>query len=182
VTELSGESGLHDEHGRQAAIAERGRVPPTWGSLPRRAKAFRIAHLAWGIAALRALAHIWTCAIMRRRDRHLWASVAFLLVQGAALVIGRGDCPFGPFQRRLGDPVPMFELLLPPRAAKAAIPVLLLVTVAGMVAVVLRPPRTGAYPWMARRHPAGDSSGPGASSAKSGRGPTGSPICSTATR
>lgn len=77
---------------------------------------------------------------MRRWDRYLWASVVFLLVQGVFLLIGRGNCPFGPFQRRLGDPVPMFELVLPPRAAKAAIPVLLVVSVAGMVAAALRRP------------------------------------------
>jgi hypothetical protein len=116
---------------------------PAWGSLPPRAKAFRIAHVVWGVVALGALAHIWTSAIMRRRGRSLWASVAFLLVQGVALLIGRGDCPFGPFQRRLGDPVPMFELVLPPRAAKAAIPLLLVVVIGGMALVVLRPPRSG---------------------------------------
>lgn len=114
---------------------------PRWESLPLRARAFRVAHVAWGIVALSALARIWTCAVTRRRGRLLWASVAFLLTQGGALLAGRGDCPFGPFQRRLGDPVPMFELALPPRAAKAAIPILFVVTVAGMVAVVLRPPR-----------------------------------------
>jgi hypothetical protein len=104
-----------------------------------------LAHITWGGVALSGLAYIWTCAITRRRDRYLWASIAFLLVQGLALVIGRGDCPFGPFQRRLGDPVPMFELALPPRAAKAAIPVLLVVAIAGIGAVVMRPPRpTGA--------------------------------------
>ncbi len=113
----------------------------SWQALPRRARAFRIAHVAWGIVALVALAHVWECAIKRRRDRPLWASMAFLLVQGMALLIGRGDCPFGPFQRRLGDPVPMFELVLPPRAAKAAIPVLAVVAVAGIVSVLLRPPR-----------------------------------------
>jgi hypothetical protein len=36
-----------------------------------------------------------------------------------------------PVQRRLGDPVPMFELVLPPRAAKAAVPVLAGVAIAG---------------------------------------------------
>ena len=124
-----------------------GRGPrPTWGSLSPSAKAFRIAHAAWGIVALNALAYIWTCAVTRRRDRYLRASMAFLLVQGLALSIGRGDCPCGPFQRELGDPVPMFELVLPPRAAKAAIPILFLVTVAGMAAVLLRPPRTGRSP------------------------------------
>ncbi len=39
-----------------------------------------------------------------------------------------------------GDPVPFFELVLPPRAAKAAIPVLAGVSVAGVVALVLRRP------------------------------------------
>jgi hypothetical protein len=34
----------------------------------------------------------------------------------------------------------MFELFLPPRAAKAAIPILTLVTIAGFVAVAARPP------------------------------------------
>ena len=113
---------------------------PAWASLPLRARLFRVAHVAWGAVALTGLAYIWTCAIVRRRDRYLWAAVVFLLVQGVFLVIGRGNCPFGPFQRRLGDPVPMFELVLPPRAAKAAIPVLLVVSVAGMVAAALRRP------------------------------------------
>src|SRR5688500_1914133 len=82
-----------------------GPTRPAWRSLPRRAKAFRLAHITWGGFALSGLGYIWACAMVRRRDRYLWASITFLLVQGLALVIGRGDCPFGPFQRRLGDPV-----------------------------------------------------------------------------
>jgi hypothetical protein len=93
-----------------------------------------------------ALARIWVSAVSRRRDAADWAAVGFLLVQGVALVVGRGDCPFGPFQRRLGDPVPMFELVLPPRAAKAAIPVLLAISVAGMAALALRRPAGGPEP------------------------------------
>jgi hypothetical protein len=113
---------------------------PSWTELPYRALVFRVAHLLWGIVELGALAEVWRSALLRRRSRYLWPSMAFLLMQGAALVVGRGNCPFGPFQRQLGDPVPMFELVLPPRAAKAAIPVLFTVAVAGMVAVLLRPP------------------------------------------
>lgn len=66
--------------------------------------------------------------------------VGFMLIQGGGLVIGRGDCPLGPFQRTLGDPVPLFELVLPRRAAKAAVPVLAMVTIAGLILVALRPP------------------------------------------
>jgi hypothetical protein len=64
-----------------------------------------------------------------------------LLFEGGALIVGRGNCPFGPLQTRLGDPVPMFELLLPPRAAKAAVPILAGITIAGFAALLVRGPR-----------------------------------------
>ena len=98
------------------------------------------------MVSLAALGWIWQSALRRRRDRFLAASIAFLSVEGVALVIGRGNCPFGPFQARLSDPVPLFELVLPPRAAKAAIPVLAVVTLAGMALALLPVPvrrRTG---------------------------------------
>jgi hypothetical protein len=118
----------------------------TWSDLPPGAKSFRIAHAVWGVAGMASLGYVWLSAMRRRRDRLLAACVAFLTVEGVALVIGRGDCPFGPLQSRLGDPVPMFELVLPPRAAKAAIPALTAVTLAGFLAVTLRGPRSGGTP------------------------------------
>jgi hypothetical protein len=66
--------------------------------------------------------------------------VAFLLVEGGALVLGRGNCPVGPLQAEWGDPVPFFELVLRPGAAKAAVPVLAIVSVAGIAALVVRRP------------------------------------------
>jgi hypothetical protein len=119
------------------------RAVMTWSRLPVEAKAFRLAHIVWGVAGMAALGHIWVSALRRRRGRLLAASIGFLSVEGAALVVGRGDCPFGPFQARLGDPVPMFELVLPPRAARAAIPVLTAISLAGIVAVALRGPVRG---------------------------------------
>ena len=112
----------------------------TWSRLGRRARAWRLAHAGWSVAQLSALGYIWACAITRRRDRRLWASVTFLLLEGGALVVGRGSCPMGGRQAAWGDPVPFFELVLPPRAAKAAVPVLAAVSVAGVAAVALRSP------------------------------------------
>ena len=66
------------------------------------------------------------------------ASVALLSLEGLALVIGRGNCPSGPLQSRLGDPVPMFQLFLPLRAARAAVPVLVGLSLLGLVAVLGR--------------------------------------------
>ena len=97
-------------------------------------------HAAWSVAQLGGLGYIWACALTRRRSRRLWASVALLLAEGAALIVGRGNCPVGPLQETWGDPVPFFELVLPPRAAKAAIPALAVVSVAGVAALILRRP------------------------------------------
>jgi drug/metabolite transporter (DMT)-like permease len=110
----------------------------TWAQLSDAARAFRVAHAVWSVLGLASLAYIWASAVRRRRNRRTLAAMAFLSVEGAALVIGRGNCPFGPFQRTLGDPVPLFELVLPPRAAKAAVPVLAAVSLAGFAAVLLR--------------------------------------------
>ena len=92
---------------------------------------------------LASLGYVWGCALTGRRDRLLRAAVGLLGAEGAALIVGRGNCPLGPFQARLGDPVPLFELVLPPRAAKAAVPVLAAVAVAGIAAVGILPPADG---------------------------------------
>jgi hypothetical protein len=113
----------------------------SWATLGRRARLWRLLHATWSVAQLGCLGYIWACALTGRRNRPLWASVAFLLTEGAALVVGRGDCPVGQLQAEWGDPVPFFELVLPPRAAKAAVPVLAVVSVSAIVALALRPPR-----------------------------------------
>ena len=127
---------------------------PTWATLGRRARAWRIVHAGWSVAQLSCLGTVWVCALTGRRGPRLWASVAFLALEGGALVLGRGDCPVGQLQARWGDPVPFFELLLPPRAAKAAVPVLAVVSAAGIVALVLRRPGL-----VARARPAGRPAG-----------------------
>lgn len=113
-----------------------------WSSLGWRARTFRVVHAAWSVAGLASLAEIWACAMARRRDRRLWASVTFLSIEGAGLVIGRGSCPMGPKAEAWGDSVPFFELVLPPRAAKAAVPILTGVALGGLVALAIRPPVT----------------------------------------
>lgn len=55
-------------------------------------------------------------------------------------MIGRGNCPMGRVQEEWGDPVPFFELVLPPRAAKAAVPVLAGVALAAIAALAVRSP------------------------------------------
>jgi hypothetical protein len=84
-----------------------------WSELPPAAKAFRAAHATWDLVGIGSLGYTWLIALQRRRDRLLGASIAFLSVEGVALIVGRGNCPSGPFQRRLGDAVAALTTLMP---------------------------------------------------------------------
>ena len=110
-------------------------------SLSPGARAFRVAHAAISVAFLLAIAYVWWCAVTRRRDRALRFAVFALVTEGAVVTANHGDCPLGPLQARFGDPVPLFELILSPAAARRAVPALGLVTTAGLVLLARRPPR-----------------------------------------
>ena len=109
-------------------------------SLGRAARGSRVAHELIAVIDLGGLGSLWTCALTRRRDRLPHFSIKALLVEGVALVVGRGNCPLGPLQRKLGDPVPLFELVLPPRAARAAVPLLAAISAGGLALLAIRRP------------------------------------------
>jgi hypothetical protein len=64
--------------------------------------------------------------------------VVALAAEGVLVAANGGDCPLGPLQQRVGDPVPLFELVLPPRAARIAVPVLGAVAAGGFVLLATR--------------------------------------------
>jgi len=116
--------------------AQRGEHP----GLSRGALALRAGHTAIAVVDLAALGYVWTCALTGRRDRLLRGAIGALAAEGAGLVIGRGNCPLAPLQERLGDPMPLFELVLPPAWARRAVPILVGISVVGIV-LALRPVR-----------------------------------------
>lgn len=108
--------------------------------LSRGALALRTGHTAIAVVELSCLGYVWTCALTGRRDALLHGAISILAVEGVGLVIGRGNCPLGPLQQRLGDPVPLFELVLPPVWARRAVPILAAISGVG-IALALRPIR-----------------------------------------
>src|SRR4051812_33091328 len=106
--------------------------------LPPAARAFRAVHAVISVAFLTAIVHVWRCALTGRRDRWLRVAVVSLVGEGTVVAMNHGDCPLGPLQDRLGDPVPLFELVLSPRAARRAVPVLGLVATLGIILVAVR--------------------------------------------
>jgi hypothetical protein len=93
--------------------------------------AWRAGHGLIAAGFLSAIGYVWWCALGGRRGRFLPLAIAALVGEGALVVAIRGDCPLGPVGDRIGDPVPLFELLLPPRAARLAVPTLGVLTAAG---------------------------------------------------
>jgi hypothetical protein len=85
-----------------------------------------------------AIAYVWWCAVTGQRGRLLGLAITTLLSEGLLVVANDGDCPLGGLGARAGDPVPLFELVLSPRAAKRAVPVLGGVAAAGVALVGYR--------------------------------------------
>lgn len=108
--------------------------------LSRGAMALRAGHTGIAVVELACLGYVWACALTGRRDVLLRAAMGILVAEGVGLIVGRGNCPLGPLQRRLGDPVPLFELVLPPAWARRAVPILAGVSAVG-IALALRPAR-----------------------------------------
>jgi len=106
--------------------------------LSRAALAFRIFHAAIAVEQLLAIGYVWWCALIGRRGRLLRIAVATLVGEGVLVTANHGDCPLGGLQERLGDPVPLFELVLSPPAAKRAVPALGAIAAAGLGLLVAR--------------------------------------------
>jgi hypothetical protein len=116
----------------------RGLNPRPARKLSGAALAFRTFHAAIAVEQLLAIAYVWWCALSGRRGRLLRMAAASLIGEGVLIAANHGDCPLGGLQERLGDPVPLFELVLSPRAAKLAVPTLGAITTAGLVLLVVR--------------------------------------------
>jgi hypothetical protein len=99
---------------------------------------WRAGHAVIAVSFLFSIAYVWLCALTGRRGPLLHAAVAGLVAEGGLVAANHGDCPLGPLGDRVGDDVPLFELVLPPRAAKAAIPVLGTVAAAGIALLATR--------------------------------------------
>ncbi len=105
-----------------------------------RASALRAFHVGYAGLGLAAIGAVWTAAVTRRSNRYLVPSLTLVGFEALALLVGRGDCPLNPIQERLGDDVPIFELCLPAGPARNAIPVLAMVTTAGLTTLALNLP------------------------------------------
>jgi hypothetical protein len=100
--------------------------------------AWRAAHALIAVGFLTSIGHVWWCGLTGRKGPFLRPAVGALVAEGACVIGNHGDCPLGKLGDRVGDPVPLFELVLSPVAARRAVPALGAVTVAGFCLVGTR--------------------------------------------
>jgi hypothetical protein len=99
---------------------------------------WRTAHGLIAVAFLGSIGYVWWCALAGRRGRWLRPALGALVGEGVLVVANGGNCPLGPLGDRIGDPVPLFELVLSPRAARRAVPTLGAVTALGVAILAAR--------------------------------------------
>jgi len=83
---------------------------------------FRAFHAAIAVEMLLAIAYVWWYALSGRRRRLLHIAAASLIGEAMLISVNGGDFPLSGLQERLGEPVPLFERVVSPRAAKRAAP------------------------------------------------------------
>lgn len=115
---------------------------------------WRTAHGLIAFGFLASIGYVWWCALTGRRGRWLRPAVGALVGEGVLVVTNGGDCPLGPLCDRIGDPVPLFELVLSPRAARRAVPTLGAVTALG-VGILAARSRTGTLTSSVQPEPGG---------------------------
>jgi len=86
---------------------------------------------------LACIAFVYYAAIADVNSPLAFAAAGALVLEGAVVALNGGDCPLGGIHRRYGDEKAFFELLMPPKAAKLAVPVLGTVTALGIVLLVI---------------------------------------------
>ena len=100
---------------------------------------YRTVHGLIAVAFLACIGYVWWCALSGQRGGVLLRlAITALIIEGVLVITNRGNCPLGPLGERIGDPVPLFELVLPPRQARDAVPALGAITVSGLAILAAR--------------------------------------------
>ena len=116
----------------------RSSAAPSRPALSSAVLAWRAGHGLIALGFLASIGYVWWCALTGRRGRPLRWAIAALAGEGVLVIANGGDCPLGPLGERIGDAVPLFELVLSPTAAKRAVPTLAAVTVVGLGVLAAR--------------------------------------------
>lgn len=99
----------------------------------------RILHGIFTIYFILCLLSMYYAAITKQFTMVTIIAIASLAVEGfMVFVLNKGDCPLIHIQKRIGDPVPFFNLIFPAPFAKKAIPFFSIITLIGLLLLIAR--------------------------------------------
>src|SRR5690242_11517482 len=99
----------------------------------------RIIHGLFALYFILCLIYLYYAAIFSKIDLLLLIAVGSLSLEGLMVfVLNKGDCPLIHIQRKIGDNTPFFQLFLPAKIAKQAVPVLAKITWIGVILLLIR--------------------------------------------
>ena len=101
--------------------------------------ALRIFHGALTLYFTLCLIYLYFVGLTGNVNNTLFILSIFSLAFEGVIVFAfnQGDCPLFHVQRKIGDNKPFFELFLPPRLAKRAIPIFALLTIVAILIILL---------------------------------------------
>jgi len=97
----------------------------------------RLVHGLISLFFLGCIAGIYYSGITNSPSVWAYLAVTALLVEGLVVFANHGTCPLGKVHHKYGDDKTFFELFLPKRLAKRAIPFFSVVTLVGVVLLLI---------------------------------------------
>lgn len=99
----------------------------------------RIIHTLFALYFIFCVGYIYYAIFSLAITPVLTMAISSLLLEGfLVFIVNQGNCPLDHLQKKLDDPIPFFNLFLPNRWAKKAIPFFTILTAVGMTALTLR--------------------------------------------
>ncbi|MBP7832400.1 MAG: hypothetical protein KA035_01380 [Candidatus Levybacteria bacterium] len=99
----------------------------------------RVIHGIFALYFIACLIYLYYAAIFSKIDLILLISVVSLGFEGIVVfILNKGDCPLIHVQRKIGDDIPFFQLFLPVKLAKKAVPFFAKLTWIGVALIMLR--------------------------------------------
>lgn len=99
----------------------------------------RVVHGLFALYFIFCLLYLYYAVLFSKIDSFLLIAVISLGIEGfLVFVVNKGDCPLIHIQRRIGDNTPFFNIFLPAKMAKKAVPFFSNITCIGVVLLIIR--------------------------------------------
>lgn len=98
----------------------------------------RTIHGLIAVIMIASVGAIYYAAITKTHGLWLYLAASALLIEGLAIALNKGNCPFGYVSRRFGDDKPFFDLFLPHHIAKQMFKVNFIIVMIGGIFFMIR--------------------------------------------